>query len=184
MFRLFHGWHCEKKTFSEYCWTAELQADWHFQAKPSGWGEGWQKACALEHSWWQCLAYSLMKKWQNVLLLLLHKHALQAAGGTIPKVAVLTKKTARALPRKTLASHLQEKIACQKYPLEQKVNLKINKSQEAGHSLHKSAQFSWWLPTSMQLWINHTRISSDKDQRLTSMPVWLELALFTNLSIF
>lgn len=83
-----------------------------------------------------------MKKWQNVLLLLLHKHALQAAGGSIPKVAVLTKKTARALPRKTLASHLQEKIACQKYPLEQKVNLKINKSQEAGHSLHKSAQFS------------------------------------------
>lgn len=50
--------------------------------------------------------------------------ALKAARGSIPKVAVLTKKTARALPRKTLTSQLQEKIAFQKYPSEQKVKLK------------------------------------------------------------
>lgn len=35
--------------------------------------------------------------------------ALKAARGSIPKVAVLTKSTARALPRKTLTFQLQEK---------------------------------------------------------------------------
>lgn len=74
--------------------------------------------------------------------------ALQAARRSIPKVAVLKKKTARALPRKTLTSQLQGKIPCQNYSSEQKVKLKTNKSQEAGHCPHKSAQPSCWLPTS------------------------------------
>ncbi|KAM4903234.1 LOW QUALITY PROTEIN: putative tubulin polyglutamylase TTLL2 [Sylvia borin] len=97
--------------------------------------------------------------------------ALKAARGSIPKVAVLTKKTTRALPRKTLTSQLQEKIACQKNPCEQKV--KLNKQiPGAGHSPQKSAQLSYWLPTpDFGNYELTTHVSSDKDQRPTPLAV-------------
>ncbi|KAM7027919.1 LOW QUALITY PROTEIN: putative tubulin polyglutamylase TTLL2 [Passerculus sandwichensis] len=97
--------------------------------------------------------------------------ALQAARGCIPKVAVLTKKTTRALPRKTLTSRCRIN-GMPKIPFQAKGEAKNKQIPGAGHSPCKSAQLSWWLSTPD--FCNYeliTQISSDEDQRPTPLAV-------------
>ncbi|CAM9884653.1 unnamed protein product [Bubo scandiacus] len=73
--------------------------------------------------------------------------ALQAARASIRKVATLTRRTARAHPRKTLTSQLRERMNMPKIPSQAKAETKNKHFPGAGHSPHKSAQLSCWLPT-------------------------------------
>uniref|UniRef100_A0A8C0BSH8 Tubulin tyrosine ligase like 2 n=1 Tax=Buteo japonicus TaxID=224669 RepID=A0A8C0BSH8_9AVES len=94
--------------------------------------------------------------------------ALQAARGSIRKVAALTKKTARAHPRKTLTSQLRERMNMPKIPSQAKAEAKNKQFQGARYSSHKSAQLSHWLPTpDFCNYKSTTRpyFLSDKDQR-------------------
>ncbi|XP_009867327.1 PREDICTED: probable tubulin polyglutamylase TTLL2 [Apaloderma vittatum] len=73
--------------------------------------------------------------------------ALQAARGSVCKVATLTKKTTRAHPRKTLTSQLRERMNLPKIPSPAKAETKNKQLPGARHSPHKSAQLSRWLPS-------------------------------------
>lgn len=92
--------------------------------------------------------------------------ALQAARGSIHKVASLTKKTVRARPRKTLTSQLREKMNRPKTSSQEKTEDK-NKLP-AVHYPCSSAQLSHWLPTpdfhNCKI-STHPYFLSDKDQR-------------------
>ncbi|XP_010208043.1 probable tubulin polyglutamylase TTLL2 [Colius striatus] len=94
--------------------------------------------------------------------------ALQAARGSIPKVATLTKKTARARPRKTLTSQLRERMNMPKMLPQAKVEAKSKQLPRPGCSPHKCAQLSRLLPTP-DSWdcksTTHPYFLSDKDQR-------------------
>ncbi|XP_053919652.1 probable tubulin polyglutamylase TTLL2 isoform X2 [Cuculus canorus] len=94
--------------------------------------------------------------------------ALQAARGSIRKVATLTKKTASAHPRKTLNSQLRERMNMPKIPSQAKAEAKNKQLPGARHSPHKSAQLIHWLPTpdfcNCEL-TTHPYFLSDKDQR-------------------
>lgn len=94
--------------------------------------------------------------------------ALQAARGSICKAATLSKKTARAHPRETLTSQLRERMNTPKTPSRAKAEAKNKQLAGAGHSLHKSAPLSHWLPTpnfcSYKL-TTHPYFLSDEDQR-------------------
>ncbi|XP_009475862.1 putative tubulin polyglutamylase TTLL2 [Pelecanus crispus] len=94
--------------------------------------------------------------------------ALQAARGSIRKVATLTKKTARAHPRKTLTSQLRERMNMPKIPSQAKAEAKNKQLPGAGRSPHKPAQLSHQLPTpnfcNYELTIRPYFLS-DKDER-------------------
>ncbi|NWI64090.1 TTLL2 polyglutamylase, partial [Todus mexicanus] len=94
--------------------------------------------------------------------------ALQAARGSICKVATLTKKTARVYPRKTLTSQLREKMNMPKIPPPAKAEAKNKQLPEDGYSPPKSAQLSRWLPSPDFCNYNLTArpyFLSDNDQR-------------------
>ncbi|KAM6355870.1 LOW QUALITY PROTEIN: putative tubulin polyglutamylase TTLL2 [Podargus strigoides] len=94
--------------------------------------------------------------------------ALQTARGSISKVATLTKKTARAHPRKTLTSQMRERMNMPKKPSQAKAEAKNNQLPEAVRSPHRSAQLSYWLPTPDVCNCELTTCPyflSDKDQR-------------------
>ncbi|XP_010306161.2 putative tubulin polyglutamylase TTLL2 [Balearica regulorum gibbericeps] len=94
--------------------------------------------------------------------------ALQAARGSIRKVVALTKKTTRACPIKTRTSQLRERMNMPKIPSQAKAEAKNKQIPGAGHSPHKSAQLSRWLPArdfcNYELTIRPYFLS-DKDQR-------------------
>ncbi|XP_009327482.1 PREDICTED: probable tubulin polyglutamylase TTLL2 [Pygoscelis adeliae] len=94
--------------------------------------------------------------------------ALQAARRSIRKVATLTKKTARAYPRKTLTSQLRERMNMPKIPSQAKAEAKNKQIPGTGHSPHKSVQQNHWLPTpdlcNYEL-TTRPYFLSDKDQR-------------------
>ncbi|XP_075355239.1 putative tubulin polyglutamylase TTLL2 [Mycteria americana] len=93
---------------------------------------------------------------------------LQATRRSIRKVATLTKKTARAHPRKTLTSQLRERMNMPKIPSQAKAEAKNKQLPGAGHSPHKSTQLNHWLPTpdfcNYEL-TTRPYFLSDKDQR-------------------
>lgn len=94
--------------------------------------------------------------------------ALQAARGSIRKVVTLTKKAARAHPRKTLTSQLRERMNMPKTSAQAKAGGRNNQIPGAGHSLHESPQFSCRLPTPdfcNHRLTTHPYFLSDKDQR-------------------
>ncbi|XP_069707101.1 probable tubulin polyglutamylase TTLL2 isoform X2 [Phaenicophaeus curvirostris] len=94
--------------------------------------------------------------------------ALQAAKGSIRKVATLTKKTASAHPRKTLTSQMRERMNMPTIPSQAKAEDKNKQIPGARHSPHKSAQLIRCLPTpdfcNYEL-TTHPYFLSDKDQR-------------------
>ncbi|XP_026701264.1 probable tubulin polyglutamylase TTLL2 [Athene cunicularia] len=94
--------------------------------------------------------------------------ALQASRPSIRKVSTLTRRTARAHPRKTLTSQMRERMNMPKIPSQAKAETKNKHFPGAGHSPQKSAQLSCWLPTPD---FGNYRLTtcpyflSDKDQR-------------------
>ncbi|OPJ72813.1 probable tubulin polyglutamylase TTLL2 [Patagioenas fasciata] len=94
--------------------------------------------------------------------------ALQAARGSTGKVATLSKKTAKAYPRKTLTSQMRERMNMPKPPSPEKAEAKNKQLQGAGYSPHKSDQLNHWLPTPDFCKCKLTTrpyFLSDKDQR-------------------
>ncbi|KAM6126682.1 putative tubulin polyglutamylase TTLL2 [Pterocles gutturalis] len=94
--------------------------------------------------------------------------ALQAVRGSAHKVATLTKKAARAHPRKTLTSLLRERMNTPQTPSQAKAEAKKERLAGAGHSPRESAQLSRLLPTpdfcNYRL-TTRPYFLSDKDQR-------------------
>ncbi|KAM6324294.1 LOW QUALITY PROTEIN: putative tubulin polyglutamylase TTLL2 [Aegotheles albertisi] len=100
---------------------------------------------------------------------------LQAARGSIHMLAILTKKSARARPRKTLTSQLWERMNMPKIPSQAKAEAKNKQLPGAGHPPHNSAQLNHWLPApDFCKLTTHPYFLSDKDQR--SIP-WVDFVL-------